>query len=160
MKAVHKLATVGAVLAATGLAAGVMASASHASSSQASTSIERTITVIGQPMGWGQSQFIPKVPCPDAAPYVLNKQYNTDTGFRNGPGVEFSDYKSGFDASVSLYSYESVPGDNSKKVFTGLFGGQDILWNTVSYWGFGGETSFKLTLHCTSDISQAVVYPK
>ena len=85
---------------------------------------------------------------------------NTDTGFRNGSGVEFSDYKSGFDASVSHYSYESVPGDDSKKVFTGLSGVPDILFNTVSYWGFGGDTSFKLTLHCTSDINQAVVYPK
>ena len=160
MKVVHKLATVGAVLAVAGLAGGAMASASHASSSQADTSVERTRTVIGQPMGWGQSQYIPKVPCPVDAPYVLNKQYNTDTGFRNGSGVEFSDYKSGFDASVSHYSYESVPGDDSKKVFTGLSGVQDPLWNTVSYWGFGGETSFKLTLHCTSDINQAVVYPK
>jgi hypothetical protein len=158
MKVVHKLATVGAVLAAAGLAGGVMATASHAS--QAGTSVERTRTVIGQPMTWGQSQFIPKVTCPVDAPYVLKKQYNTDNGFRNGSGVEFSDYKSGFDASVSLYSYGSVPGDDSKKVFTGLSGDPDILWNTVSYWGFGGETSFKLTLHCTSDISQAVVYPK
>ena len=126
MKVVHKLATVGAVLAVAGLAGGVMATASHASS-QVDTSVERTRTVIGQPMKWGESQFIPKVPCPVDAPYVFKKQYNTDTGFRNGYGVEFSDYKSGFDASVSHYSYESVPGDDSKKVFTGLSGEQDIL---------------------------------
>ena len=74
--------------------------------------------------------------------------------------MEFSDYKSGFDASVSHYNYESVPGEDSKAVFTGLSGVQDPLWNTVRYWGFGGDTSFKLTLHCTSDISQAFVYPK
>jgi hypothetical protein len=47
MKVVHKLATVGAVLAVAGLAGAAMASASHASSSQADTSVERTRTVIG-----------------------------------------------------------------------------------------------------------------
>lgn len=159
MNVVHKLTTVGAAFAAAGVAGVALAGAAHASSPTGDTSVERTRTVVGQPMGWGQSQYIPKVLCPVDAPYVLNKQYNTNTGFRNGPGVEFSDYKPGFDASVSLYSYERVPGDDSKKVFTGLFGGPDPLFNTVSYWGFGGETSFTLTLHCTSDINQAVVYP-
>ena len=52
----------------------------------------------------------------------------------------FSDYKSGFDASLGFPTTVTSPSQetDSKKVFTGgLSGVPDILFNTVSYWGFG-----------------------
>ena len=157
MKLVHKIATVGAVLAAAGLTAAATASASHASSSQAGTSIEKTRTVNGQPMKFLQSAYIPKVMCPVDAPYVLNQQYNPGSGFRNIPGIEFSDYKSGFDASVSAFSYDPYPQDPNKIVVTGTAGTNNPFENSVTYWGFG-ETTWKMTLHCTSDLSKALSY--
>jgi len=42
---------------------------------------------------------------------------------------------------------------------TGLSGEQDPFWNTVTNWNI--ETnSFKLILHCTSDINNAVWWQK
>jgi hypothetical protein len=158
MNTARKLGTVGAIVAAAGLAAAATASASHAST-HADASIERTITIHGQPMKWMQSQFIPRVQCPDAAPYLLNQRYNTDTGFRIAPGLQFSDYKSGFDASVDSLTFIPVPGDDTKKVFTGTSGNPDPFMNSVMNWSVE-ENSFTLTVHCTSDLTQAMVYPR
>ena len=156
MKVVHKLATVGAVLAAAGLTVAATASGSHASSSQADMSIERTRTVIGQPMKFLESQFIPKVMCPVDAPYVLNQQYNQGSGFRINPGIEFSDYKSGFDAAVSTWWEDPHPERPGKMVAKGIGGTNDFFENSVTYWGVE-TTGWKLTLHCTSDLNKAWV---
>jgi hypothetical protein len=156
MKVVHKLATVGAGLAAAGLTVAATASGSHASSSQADTSIEKTRTIIGQPMTFLQTQFIPQVMCPVDAPYVLNQQYNQGSGFRINPGIEFSDYKSGFDAAVSTWVPDNHPERPGKTIAKGIGGSDSVFENTVTYWGVE-TTGWKLTLHCTSDLNKAWV---
>jgi hypothetical protein len=160
MKAVHKLATVGALIGAAALAGVGVAGGSHASSSQANTPNDWTITVKGSALNWSQSEFGPKVTCPAWAPYLLNKEYNQGSGFRNGPGVELSDYKSGFDSALSLVSTMKiipVPGGPVKDVATGMPGTKDIFKNTVTYWGFDGQSSYTLTVHCTNDLKNAYI---
>jgi hypothetical protein len=95
--------------------------------------------------------------CPVDAPYMLNQQYNPGSGFRIIPGIEFSDYKSGFDASVSAFWPDPNPEDPNKVVATGVGGTNDPIQNSVTYWGFE-TTGWKLTLHCTSDLSKALIY--
>jgi hypothetical protein len=158
MKAVHKIAVVGAVLAAAGLTTAATASASHGSSSHTETTVERTIVLNGNPLTFGQDQRIPQMRCPDSAEFVLNKQYNPGSGFRITSGVELSDYKPGFDAYVAHKSWAELQGNPKQEVAVGLTV-KDQIWeppNSVSYWGFE-TTSFKLTLHCTSDINQAQI---
>lgn len=160
MKVVHKLAAVGALVAAAGLAGVGMASGSHASSSQANTPNDWTITVKGGPLNWSQYEFGPKVTCPAYAPYLLNQQYNQGSGFRNAPGVELSDYKSGFDSALGLVSTMKiipVPGGPVKEVYNGIPGTRDPFKNTVTYWGFDGQSSYTVTVHCTNDLKKAIV---
>ena len=156
MKAVHKLATVGAVLSAAALAGAGMAGGAHASSSQADQSVEKTVVYNGPPLGWSQYDLPPRMTCPADAPYLLKQEYNPGSGFRNYWGIELSNYKSGLDSSIGLVTQMVVPGDDRKKVSTGLGVSIDpIFGNSVTYWGLDGKSSYTLTMHCTSDINRA-----
>ena len=155
MKVVHKLATVGAVVAAAALAGAGMASGAHVSSSQADTSVDKTVVYNGPSLGWSQYDLPPKLTCPADAPYLLNQAYNPGSGFRNAAGVELSNYKSGLDSAIERTSYTLVD-DNRKKVSIGLSESvEPIFGNSVTYWGFDGKSSYTLTMHCTSDINKA-----
>ena len=95
--------------------------------------------------------------CPNDAPFMLKQQYNTNTGFRLSPGVEFPDYKPGLDAAVDSVIF--VPTGN-QKVGVGLTGQQEgPLANSAMNWSFS-DNSFRMTLHCTSDRSKALVVPR
>jgi hypothetical protein len=153
MKVVHKLATVGAVVAAAALAGAGMASGSHASSSQADASVEKTVVYNGPSLGWNQFDLPPKLTCPADAPYMLNQAYNPGSGFRMARGVELSNYKSGLDAAIERTRYTVV---DNKRVSIGLSESiEPIFGNSVTYWGFDGRSSYTLTMHCTSDINRA-----
>lgn len=71
--------------------------------------------------------------------------------------MEFSDYEPGLDAAVDSVIF--VPTGN-EKVGVGLTGPQEgPLANSAMNWSFS-DNSFKITLHCTSDRSKALVYPR
>ena len=156
MKVVHKLATVGAVLAAAALAGAGMASGAHAWSSQANPSVEKKMVYNGPTLGWSQFDLPPKMTCPADAPYMLKQRYNEGSGFRNTYGVELSNYKSGLDAAIGWTTQMEVDGNKNKLVATGLeLSIEPIFGNSVTYWGFDGPSSYTLTMHCTSDINKA-----
>ena len=71
--------------------------------------------------------------------------------------MEFSEYRPGLDAAVDSVIF--VPTGN-EKAGVGLIGPQEgSLANSAMNWSFS-DNSFKMTLHCTSDHSKALVYPR
>ena len=161
MKVVQKLAAVGAVLSALGLAGAAMASGAYASPSQVDASVEKKMVYNGPALGWSQFDMPPKMDCPADAPYMLNQQFNQGSGFRNWSGVELSNYKSGLDSSIGWIRFAEVPGDSSKLAVVGLQTSVDpiLFGNSVTYWGFDGKSPYTLIMHCTSDINKASVKP-
>jgi hypothetical protein len=114
-----------------------------------------TVTYKGVPLTWGQTTLMPNLVCPPDHPYMLNQKYNTDTSFRLDPGISFSNWSWGFDASVwgsNQFLFQQTPRGQAR---IGLKGNQAYDLSSVSYWGTDAESAWTLTLHCTSDLNKA-----
>jgi hypothetical protein len=121
-----------------------------------------TVTYKGAPIPFARMTYMPRLACPADHPYVLNKQYNTNTSFRLWRGIEFTDWSWGFDASVVNQNYNYLIGDSPRgKVYTGLKGNHDAYSSASYNWVDPPQSNWTLTLHCTSDANKAarkVVY--
>jgi hypothetical protein len=105
--------------------------------------------------GW-YSAYVPRVQCPDSHPWLLNQQFNPGSGFRIGPGIEFTGYNPGFDAVAmsSLIVPYTKDGINGH-MRVGISGVHDVVMNSVTNWALT-PTAWTVTVHCTSDPDKAV----
>lgn len=122
--------------------------------SAATASDTTTITHHGIELPSFNSTYLPRMVCPKDYPYLLNQQYNAGTGFRIGQGIEFSDWKQGFDVVAMSYLRERT-GNGDEYVRTGITGDHDKIFNSATNWGLS-PTGWTLTLHCTSNLDKAV----
>ena len=153
------LALTGAAAAA---ALAVGATTSHASShndSAATASDTTTVSAKGPTLPAWHSSSVPKMTCPTTHPWLLDQQYNPGSGFRIMPGVEFSNYNPGFDASVWLHDGKNTTLPNGKEqyLYTGTTGIVDY-GNSVTNWAFT-SSEWTVTIHCTSDPYKGVIQP-
>jgi hypothetical protein len=119
---------------------------------RASSSDTTTVSWRGPELSPFWSVYLPRLQCPPTHPYLLDQWFNGGSGFRNQPGVEFADYRRGFDA-VAL-SYLRIPYERGE-LRTGMSGVRDYVLNSATNWGTT-PTGFTLILHCTSDPKKGV----
>jgi hypothetical protein len=114
-----------------------------------------TVDWVGDPLKG--STTLPGLKCPASFPYVLNLKFNPNTTFRLAPGIEFTNWKWGFDVNAQelsgiLYNW---PDKRYPYIAVGVYP-PSTHDNTATYWIPFDETPWTMTLHCTSDPNNAV----
>jgi hypothetical protein len=142
-------AGVAMTVAVSALGVGMAGAASAATASDTTT-----ITHHGIELPSGHSTYLPRMVCPKDYPYLLNQQYNAGTGFRIGHGIEFTDWKWGFDVVALSYLRERT-GNGDEYIRTGITGDHDKIFNSATNWG-PSPTGWTLTLHCTSNPDKGI----
>lgn len=114
-----------------------------------------TVTWHGPELPPLHSVYLIRMQCPSNFPYLLNQHFNPGSGFRLNPGIQFTDYRSGFDAvALSSIRIPFTRDGVSGHMKVGISGDRDFILNSATNWAWFTSTRFTLIMHCTSDASK------